>query len=148
MFSDSALTATSVGLVALVALRWKTLPEDIRTVQIVVNYLCHLAYLKLKNRGSFSQNVDLQERYPRPPRTVALPPTPPRNYVRPEQTTAADADDVSENSGEEAAEAKEDLEEDKGEDKSTDEEDSEEGEEEEEEEDEEEKEEREDDKEN
>jgi hypothetical protein len=112
MFSDSAITATSLGLLTLVALRWKTLPEDIRTVQFVVNYLCHLGYLQFKNRGSFSTHVDSGGHYPRPPRTIPLPPTPPRNYNR----TVSDDAELSEDSGEEAAEAKElDLKEDRGE---------------------------------
>ncbi len=113
MFSDTALAATSLGLLTLVALRWNTLPEDIRAVQIVVNYVWHYGSLQFKNRGTFSTNVDSREYYPRPPRTVALPPTPPRNYKR--STVSADAD-ISEDSGEEAAEAKElDLKEDRGE---------------------------------
>ena len=113
MFSDTALAATSLGLLTLVTLRWNTLPEDIRAVQIVVNYLWHYGSLQFKSRGTFSSNVDSREYYPRPPRTVALPPTPPRNYKL--STVSTDAD-ISEDSGEEAAEAKElDLKEDRGE---------------------------------
>ncbi len=116
MFSDTALTATSIGLFTLVALRWKTIPEDIRAVQLVFNYLIHFGCLQFKRASSFSSNVDFSSHYPRPPRT-ALPPTPPRNYQRNPPDDCAPAGDVaSDNSSDEsAAEAKElDLKEDKG----------------------------------